>query len=157
MREFFCKLTGWHLATSLHQVNIFTKNFYGFSLNGYLSMATSLSYTKCLKSAFEIVIVYAGWNPATCAWHKLSPRGVLQVFWKASQGELFCRTPPGNHIVLVCFLFLFCFSFFPFLQINEVWSLKTIYFEVQCCIRKRNRQGRAILCSYRNQSGTSLT
>ena len=130
----FCKLTGWHLATSLHQVNIFTKNCYGFSLNGYLSMATSLSYTKCLKSAFEIVIVYAGWNPATCAWHNLSPRGVL-----------------------LCFLFLFCFSFFPFLQINEVWSLKTIYFEVQCCIRKRNRQGRAILCSYRNQSGTSLT
>ena len=29
VKEFFCKLTGWHLATSL-QINFFTDSFQGF-------------------------------------------------------------------------------------------------------------------------------
>ena len=37
-------------------------------------MATSRSYTKCLK----VLNIYAGWNPATCIWNKQSPRGVLE-------------------------------------------------------------------------------
>ena len=39
-------------------------------------MATPHSYTKCLKSNCEIVVVYAGWDPATCTWNKQSSRGV---------------------------------------------------------------------------------
>ena len=50
----FLKLAGLHLATSL------TNNFPGFWLNKHLPMATSSSYTKCLKGTCEIVIVYSG-------------------------------------------------------------------------------------------------
>ena len=49
-----------------------TDKFQGPRLNKHLPMATSLSYTKCLKSTCEIVIVYADWNPAPCTWDKLS-------------------------------------------------------------------------------------
>ena len=51
--------------------------FQEFSWNEHIPMATSLWYTKCLKSNCEIVIVYAGWNPATCPWNKQPPRGAL--------------------------------------------------------------------------------
>lgn len=66
---FFRKLAGWDLTTLL-QINFFTDNFRWFWLNEHLRMATSPSHTKYLKSTGKIVIVYAGWNPASWTWNK---------------------------------------------------------------------------------------
>ena len=68
-RVFFHKLAGWYLATLL-PVNFFTDSFSEFWLIEHLLMANSRSYTKCLKSTSEIVIVYNDWNPAICTLNK---------------------------------------------------------------------------------------
>ena len=47
--------------------------------------------------------------------------------------------------------------FFSFLQISEVWSLKSIHLVEQWQIKGRNSQARSILCSYENQVETSLS
>ena len=68
---FFCKFIGWNLAILL-RINFFTDNFQGFWLKEHLSMATSRFCTKCLKRTRGRTMVYAGWNPVTCAWNKQS-------------------------------------------------------------------------------------
>ena len=47
--------------------------------------------------------------------------------------------------------------FFSFLQMSEVWSLKSIHLVEQWQIKGRNSQARSILCSYENQVETSLS
>ena len=56
VKEWFCKLTAWHLSTSL-QINFFADNFEGFLKNECLRMATSRSCIKCLKSSFLLYLV----------------------------------------------------------------------------------------------------
>ena len=107
-KRFFRKLAGWYLATSL-RINFFTDEFYGFWSNQHFPVTTSRSYTKCLKSTCEIVIVYAGRN------HKILTQVFLHYvnFAKFSR-ELLSRTPPGNHFWHDVF-----FSFFP-----DQWGLR---------------------------------
>ena len=58
-RDFFGKLAGWHLATSL-RINFLTNSFQGVQVNERLRMATSRSCIKWLKSICEIVF-YCIW------------------------------------------------------------------------------------------------
>ena len=72
-------------------------------------MATSRSYTKCLKSTCEIVIVYAGWYPATCTW---DASHIPELNTRTSHSEVFCKKRviksftrfAGKHLSLSPFL-----------------------------------------------------
>ena len=61
--------------------------------------------------------------------------------------KLFSRALPSNNFSHIIF--------FPFLQISEVCSLKSVYLVEEWYIRRRNSQPRSILCSYGNQVETS--
>ena len=77
--KFFCKLAGWHLATSL-QINLFTGNFKGFWVNERLRMATS---RECLKSICEAVFFPYLVVEIRQLVHEIS--SFPKVFWKTSQ------------------------------------------------------------------------
>ena len=86
--ELVYKLAGWHLPKLL-RINFFIDNFQGFWLNEHILIATSRSYKKCLKIVCKIVILYDGWNLATCTWNKQPAKEVFykKMFWKASQNS----------------------------------------------------------------------
>ena len=88
-KSFLVNFAGRHLATSL-RINFFADNFHGFWLNEHFPMATSCSYTRCLKNPCEIVIAYAGWNTATYTWSHKKRRDSL----KGSQDRVLYAAEP---------------------------------------------------------------
>ena len=76
-RVFFHERTGCYVTTSI-QIKSFADNFQEFQLNKHLRMATFRSWTKCLKSTYEIVFY------CICCLKSCN----LCIKWAGSQGAL---------------------------------------------------------------------
>ena len=108
-------------------------------------MATSRSYTKCLKSTCEIVIVYAGWYRATCTW---DASHVPELNTRTSHPGVFCKKRviksftkfAGKHLSLSPFLIKLKAwrpaTFFRILRI--LWNFQESFFAEHLLVTNSN-------------------
>ena len=101
-----------------------------------------------LEPLFNKVECLTTWRPVTLLERHSSTDIFLWISWKF-QERFF-----AEHLLATTSNMMF---FFSFLQISEVYSRKTIYLVEQWQIKRRNSRVPSILCSYENQTETSLT
>ena len=136
--------------------------FWKASKNSEVNTKSSHSEVFCQKSVLKNFAKFKGkrlcWSPFLIKFifwrlsaflERCSSTGVSAFceFFKILRGafELFCKTPPGEHLTFFFFLFVN----------NEVCSLKAIYL-VEQRYGKSNSQAHSILCNYGSHAGIPL-